>query len=233
VFYPARLVAIEEGVDLSLVGRMAHLKDPATGLQFLRLEDQEIASYPTPQEEDILDFLLLPVTAIDGDRYIHLPETYCTFAQSLDNIANTAAKTAESSEGVITEGGLLRDAKTLFGILGSQLDDLALGDGVLPEDLHIRQVLLMEGDGELQIKLLPPLKLRPVEDEIYTPADTRTMLLQRLYNSCWGVVTNPMVRATLPAAFKELTETFSVGRASNDVSQSLGRNTPSSTSASS
>lgn len=221
---PAQLVSIEGDVDLSLVGQMTHLEDPVSGRQYLRLDDEGHAPYPTPQEDDILDYLLLPVSEVDGARYIHLPEKYYTFAQSLENIAETAVKKAATSEEVIVEGELLRDAKTLFGHLGGQLDELALGDGVLPEDIHIRQVLLTEGETEVQIKLLPPLRLRPVEDEIYTSVDTRTMFLQQLYNSCWGMATNPMIRDTLPAAFKELTKTFSVGKDSR-LPQLLGKST--------
>lgn len=219
---PTNLIPVEADVDLSSVGQMSHLVNPATNQQYLRLEDESHVPYPVPGEEDIIDYLLLPTTVVDGSRYLHLPSTYCTFTQALENIATNATQEASGSESAIAEGGVLQEAKTLFEQLGNQLDELTLGDGVIPEDMHMRQVLVTEDERELQIKFLPPLRVRSIEDPLYTQADTRMMVLQQLFNSCRGLVTNQVVRDSLPAAFKGLTETFSLGR-DLQVPQTLGQ----------
>jgi hypothetical protein len=219
---PAALIPKEEGTDLSSFGQMVHVVDPSTGAEYLQLDDLEHAPYPTAGEEDIIDYLLLPVTDVDGERFLHLPAEYLTFTQALDRIAEHATSDATDSNEVISDGELVEGMKDLFGKLGEQLDELVLGDCVLPKDMSIRQVLVTEEAGQTQFKLLPPLRVRSIDDGEYSPVDARIILLQQLLHSCFNSATKRVVRDATNAAFKGFIENFSYGGVA-DVEQALGR----------
>jgi len=173
-----------------------HVYDPEDGSQFLVLCEE--TQYPIG-EHDSSGLILDQVSTSDDSNVLMLPDNFVTMAQTLnDTIGNSPSNTT------------VELSKRLFKRLGYQLSQMSVHDGVLPENIHYRQIIVVKDSKNDGLRLLPPLYLQPSSDHIYSELDTRTMLTHQLFNSCYHGASNKSQKDALPRIFKGFVDAFKV-----------------------
>lgn len=189
------IIPVEGVYSLTKEGLFEHNIDKQTGQEYLVLFESE--KYPFADEGSVLEDLILRRSPEDEDKLL-LPEQYRTMGQVLnDTIGNVPTRHS------------LDLATKIFETLGSKLSLLAEYDGILPENISYKQIIIGLGSDGFNIKLLPPLTLQKAEDdEIYSLKNISMMLSTQLYSSCYNGASNRSQQEWLPTIFKRFVENF-------------------------
>lgn len=189
-----KLSRVEGLFSLAQKDLFEHLIDPESGRQYLAL--CEGIEYPDSGEIESADVILPTRTTEQGRSLLLLPEDFVTMAQALNDTIGDYSSNS------------LFMARGLFEKLGDELSIIVNFDGVVPENIHYRQIVMAKEEQGLGVKILPPLKFQPKSDAVHSEMDAKTLITQQLFQSCYYGAANKAQKDALPIAFRGFIDAF-------------------------